>query len=70
MQTLRLSIEGMHCEGCVRRVTAALQSVKGVDVGFVQVGSAELTFDLDRTNLGEIETAVNRAGFSARVQEL
>jgi len=70
MQTLRLSIEGMHCEGCVRRVTAALQSVKGVDVGFVQVGSAELTFDLDRTNLGEIETAVNRVGFSARVQEL
>src|SRR6266699_701738 len=29
---LTLSIEGMHCEGCVRRVTAALQGVKGVEV--------------------------------------
>ena len=45
---LRLSIEGMHCEGCVRRVTTALQGVKGVEVGSVQVGSARTKFDPNR----------------------
>jgi hypothetical protein len=28
--TLELSIEGMHCGACVRRVTNALQTVPGV----------------------------------------
>ena len=39
--TLKLSIEGMHCGACVRRVTNALQAVPGVQVNSVEVGSAE-----------------------------
>src|SRR6476661_7252373 len=27
-----LKIEGMHCDGCVRRVRAALQAVNGINV--------------------------------------
>ena len=30
---LKLSIEGMHCGGCVRRVKTALQGFKGVELG-------------------------------------
>ena len=63
---LTLSIEGMHCEGCVRRVTAALQGVKGVKLGSVEVGSAHTTFDSNQTTADEIAAAVNRIGFSAR----
>ena len=64
---LTLSIEGMHCEGCVRRVTAALQGVKGVEVGSVEVGSARTTFDPNQASAEEIAAAVNGIGFSAHV---
>ena len=66
---LKLSIEGMHCGGCVRRVTTALQGVKGVELGSVEVGSAEMTFDPEQASAEEIAAAVNRIGFSARIQK-
>ena len=66
--TLRLSIEGMHCGGCVHRVTAALQGVQGVELGPVEVGSAELKFDHGRASAEEIAAVVNRIGFSARIE--
>ena len=66
---LTLSVEGMHCEGCVRRVTAALQSVRGVGVGSVEVGSARTTFDPNQTSAEEIAATVNRIGFSVRVEK-
>lgn len=65
-ETLRLSIEGMHCGGCVRRVTAALEGVKGVETGKVEVGSALMTFDPDQAIAEDIEAAINRIGFAAR----
>jgi copper chaperone CopZ len=66
---LTLSIEGMHCGGCIHRVTTALQGVDGVKVGSVEVGSAEVSFDSNRANAEEIAAAVNRIGFSAQVEE-
>ena len=30
MSTIQLDVQGMHCGGCVKRVTAALQPVPGV----------------------------------------
>jgi copper chaperone len=66
--TLKLSIEGMHCGGCIRRVTAALEAIKGVELNSVEVGSAELNFHPEQTNAEEIASAVNRIGFSARVE--
>jgi copper chaperone CopZ len=67
---LKLSIAGMHCDACVRRVTAALQAVKGVEVNSVDVGSARTTFDPDQASVEEILSAVNRIGFSASVATL
>jgi copper chaperone len=68
MQDLvKLSIEGMHCGGCVRRVSAALQGVEGVELGSVEVGSARMRFDPEKTNVEEIAAAVNRIGFAAHL---
>jgi copper chaperone len=67
--TLRLSIEGMHCGGCVGRVTAVLRGVRGVELGPVEVGAAQLTFHPDQATAEEIAAAVNRIGFSARVEK-
>ena len=67
--SLTLSIEGMHCGGCVRRVTTALEGVKGVELGSVEVGSAQMTFDPNRVSVEEIAAAVDRIGFSAHVEK-
>ena len=66
--TLNLAIEGMHCGACVRRVTSALQSVEGVTVKSVEVGSAEIVFEAAETAAQDITAALDRNGFPARVQ--
>ncbi|WP_348269311.1 heavy-metal-associated domain-containing protein [Edaphobacter paludis] len=67
--TLKLSIDGMHCGACVSRVTTALKGVEGVEVGTVDVGSASLVFDPAKTSIEKITAAVDRIGFSARVAD-
>jgi copper chaperone len=67
--TLNLAIEGMHCEACVRRVTSALQSVKGVTVNSVEVGSAKVAFDGAETSEQNITATLDRNGFPAHVQQ-
>lgn len=68
-EELTLSIDGMHCDACVRRVTAALQRINGVDLHAVQVGSAKLSFDPEETTPKEISEAVDRVGFTATVKQ-
>jgi copper chaperone CopZ len=63
---LRLSIDGMHCGGCVTRVTNALKKVDGVEVRSVEVGSAEVMLDENRATSAQVVEAVNRIGFQAR----
>jgi copper chaperone CopZ len=65
-EQLQLAIDGMHCEGCVRRVTAALAKVPGAEVEKVEVGSAKVNFDTERASKEELIDAVNRIGFNAR----
>lgn len=65
---LKLSIEGMHCGGCVRRVTAALKGINGVDLNSVDVGLAEMSYDADRVTEKQITDAVDRLGFVAHVE--
>ena len=64
-QSLKLAIEGMHCGGCVTRVTNALKKVDGVDVKQVEVGSAQVDFDESKTQPSAIVDAVNKIGFTA-----
>ncbi len=45
MQTVRLSIEGMSCGGCVRHVTQALGAIPGARVEEVKVGEATVSID-------------------------
>lgn len=66
-EELRLSIEGMHCGACVRRVTNALQSVAGLQLDSVDIGSAHMTFDPAQATGENILSAVNGAGFHAHL---
>lgn len=64
--TLKLAIDGMHCGGCVTRVTNALKKLEGVEVRDVQVGSAEVAYDEATLQSAAITEAVNKIGFTAR----
>jgi copper chaperone CopZ len=66
---LQLSIEGMHCGACVRRVTTALAEVAGVQVGSVEVGSAKLAFDPAKASAEEIAAAVSGIGFASHIEQ-
>lgn len=65
-ETLNLTVDGMHCGGCVKRVTLALQKVDGVETLNVEVGSASVHYDAEKTEPQEIVDAINRIGFTAR----
>jgi copper chaperone len=49
-------------------VTAALQGLKGVEVGSGEVGSAQMSFDPNRASAEAIAAAVDHIGFSARIE--
>lgn len=65
---IRLSIEGMHCGACVRRVTNALSGVEGVRVDSVEVGSAKVGFDPAAVTPEQIAEAVDHIGFKAHIE--
>lgn len=67
MESVKLTIEGMTCEHCVRAVRGRLEHTDGVKVGDVKVGSATLEFDPKRTNLVDIEEAIADEGYTAFV---
>jgi copper chaperone len=66
-ETWELSIEGMHCGACVRRVTNALEAMHEVQVASVEVGSARIAVDPAKTSAEEIAAAIGRIGFSVRI---
>jgi copper chaperone CopZ len=67
MTTAQLTIEGMHCGGCVSRVTGALKGVPGVTVESVNVGSARVRYDDSSVAPVAIVGALHKLGFDARV---
>jgi copper chaperone len=65
-ETAKLSIEGMHCGACVRRVSSALEALPGVGVEAVEIGSATVSLD-EGIPTETIVAAVEAIGFPARV---
>ena len=67
MEPLKLTIEGMSCEHCVRAVKNRLTATPGVKVDEVIVGSATLSYDPAKINVDEIEEAIADEGYTAFV---
>ena len=51
MEDLKLTIEGMSCEHCVRAVKNRLATTPGVTVDEVGIGTAKLRYDPAKTNV-------------------
>lgn len=65
MKEVTLKIDGMHCDGCVRRVKAALGKLEGVRIEHVEVGSAKVAYDPASQTPAGIAAAVTGIGFTA-----
>lgn len=68
-ETLKLLIDGMHCESCVRRVTDALQRVGGLHLKSVEVGSAQVAFNPQEKTADDIVAVINSIGFHAHLSQ-
>ena len=64
MPSVRLEVEGMSCDHCVRAVDEALREVPGVSGATVRIGSATVTCDPSVT-VSELVDAVADAGYTA-----
>ncbi|RTR00177.1 MerR family transcriptional regulator [Halomonas nitroreducens] len=67
MQTVRLTIKGMHCDGCaeiVRHVLEQQPGVKGCSVSH-ENGEAKVAVDTSQTSGERLAEAVQGAGYSA-----
>jgi len=65
METVNLSIQGMHCGGCAAKVSSALKSISGTKVEEVAVGTARVSFDPKMTSAAALIGAVNNLGYKA-----
>ena len=67
MKKIVLGIEGMHCEGCVKRLRNVLSELDGVSNVKVSLENknAEVEYDEDKLELDDIKQGVSDAGFEA-----
>jgi copper chaperone CopZ len=71
MQTIRLSIGGMHCSGCeevVRHVLEQQTGVKGCSVSH-ENGEARVAVDDSQISDEQLAEAVRGAGYSANIMK-
>lgn len=69
-QTVTISVLGMHCGSCVKRVERALSAVKGVQAVKVDLAANQAIVDVDpeRTNTAQLSDAVRKIGFQVPAQ--
>jgi copper chaperone CopZ len=65
MSRTTLKIEGMTCGHCVMSVKKALQSLDGVEVEQVAIGTATVAYDPARATPDAIARAVTDSGYTA-----
>ena len=65
METARIEVVGMSCEGCVASVTRVLKAVPGVVEVSVALspGKATVGYDAARTDVAALRAAIEDAGY-------
>jgi Cu+-exporting ATPase len=68
MENATLKLRGMSCASCASNIEKAIRSVPGVEACSVNFGAeqASITYDSKRTNIADIQIAVDEAGYSAQ----
>jgi copper chaperone CopZ len=68
VETLAFFVDGMSCGHCVARVARTLAALPGVDVRHVVIGRAEVAVDSGKVSSGQIASALEDAGYPARIE--
>ena len=65
MKKVEFKIEGMHCEGCSKRLTKVLNNVDGVNMAEVSLEDklAQIEYDEEITKPEDLQEAIEDAGF-------
>ena len=68
MQTLKLMIDGMHCQGCAQTLQAVLKRAPGVREARVSFEDrvAEVLVDGPQPGAADLVTVIEQAGFEAK----
>ena len=69
LRTIKLVIEGMHCDRCVQNVMSALSDMDGVDFFNVVVGKADIRYLPQLVSRSDIEQAIESSGYSVQKNE-
>lgn len=69
MAKLKLVIDGMSCENCVKKVVNALDTMPGISKLNVQIGKATMEIDGVQATEEKVLSAVIDAGFTAKVKK-
>lgn len=64
MSEITLTIDGMHCGACVKRVTQTLQRVPETEVEEVRIGAARVK----SSNEAAVVAALAKAGYKAHAE--
>lgn len=64
-ETVTLSVQGMHCQKCVAKVTEALEGVDGVTGAQVSLEENAATVEGHGFDTSALVSAVKEAGFEA-----
>ncbi len=72
LETRELTIAGMGCDNCVRKLERALRAKEGVKEVHVDgiAGRATITFDRTRTSIPELQEVIAKSGYRAGAVEL
>lgn len=67
MESTRVKVGGMSCQGCVKSVTKVLLELPGVGQAEVSLerGEAVVAYDAGRVTRDAIKQAIDGAGFEA-----
>lgn len=65
MEKATLKVDGMSCGHCVKAVQQAIAGVEGAKIEQLAIGSATVSFDPAKTNIGALIDAVADAGYEA-----
>jgi copper chaperone CopZ len=71
MKDIRLSIAGMHCDGCASRIQGLLEKapgVRGVAVSYAEK-EAKIRFNPHATDQERVAEVVRTAGFDVTAME-
>ena len=65
MKKVEIKVEGMHCEGCSKRLTKELSNVDGVSFAEVSLEDklAKIEYDENIATVEKLEESIEDAGF-------